>query len=63
MPAGPTERMPVLRLRELLENCFVEANAALEIFEWEIFIGRMRAAIGQCESHQQGFDAENFPEL
>src|SRR5438132_10672151 len=48
---------------ELLKNCFIEANAALEIFERKIFIRRMCAAIRQRESHQQGFDAKNAAKL
>src|SRR6476646_4394499 len=63
MPAGPTDKMSVLRLRELLKDGFVQANSAFEIFEREIFVRRMCAAIGQCESHEQCFDAENFPEF
>ena len=63
MPAGPTDKMSVLRLRELLQDCFVQANSAFEIFERKIFVRRMCAAIGQCESHEQCFDAENFPEF
>ena len=32
---------------ELLKNCFVEANSALEIFERKILVRRMRATIRQ----------------
>ena len=39
-------------VRELLKNCFVETNAALEIFKRKILIWRMRAAIWQCQAHQ-----------
>ena len=63
MPAGPTDKMSVLRLRELLQDCFVQANSAFEIFERKIFVRRVCAAIGQRESHEQCFDAENFPEF
>src|SRR5438552_9892251 len=63
MPAGPTDKMSVLRLRELLKDCFVQTDAALKIFERKSFVRRMCAAIGQCKSHQQRFDAENFPEF
>ena len=38
MPAGPTDKMSVLRLRELLKDGFVEANSAFEIFERKIFV-------------------------
>jgi len=55
--------MSVLRVCELLEDCFVETNSALEVFEWKILIGRVRTAIGQRESHQECFNAENFSEL
>ena len=34
-------------LGELLKNCFVEANSALEIFERKILVRRMRATIRQ----------------
>ena len=50
-------------VRELLKDCFVETNPALEIFQREILVWRMRAAIGQRESHQQRFDPENSAEL
>ena len=40
------DKMPVLRLRELLKNRFVQANAGLEIFERKIFVRRVSAAIG-----------------
>src|SRR6476619_3224746 len=60
---GPTDKMSVLRLRELLQDCFVQANSAFEIFERKIFVRRMCAAIGQCESHEQCFDTKNFPEF
>ena len=63
MAASPTDKMSVLRLRELLKNCFVETNPALEIFERKIFVWGMSAAIGQGESHEQRFDPENFAEL
>ena len=36
--AGPTDKMSVLRLRELLQDCFVQANPAFEIFERKIFV-------------------------
>src|SRR6266516_891063 len=62
-PGCHTGKMPVLRLRELLENCFVETNSAFEIFERKILIRRVRAAIRQCESHQKRFDAQNTAEL
>ena len=52
-----------MTLCELLENCFVEANPALEIFERKIFVRRMRATIGQRKSQQQRFDAQNTAEL
>src|SRR6266540_663122 len=52
-----------MTLCDLLENCFVEANPALEIFERKIFVRRMRAAIGQRKSQQQRFDAQNTAEL
>ena len=39
-------------VRELLKSCFVKANAAFEIFEREILVRRMSAAIWQRESHQ-----------
>src|SRR5947208_15237744 len=48
---------------ELLKNCFIEANPALEIFERKIFIRRMCAAIVQRESHEQHFDAQHATEL
>ena len=38
MPAGPTDKMSVLRLRELLKDGFVEANSAFEVFERKIFV-------------------------
>ena len=63
MPAGPTDKMSVLRLRELLQDCFVQTNSAFEIFERKIFVRRMCAAIGQGESHEQRFDSENFPKF
>ena len=47
-------------VRELLKSCFVKTNTGLEIFQRKIFVWRMCAAIGQCESHEQCFDAENF---
>ena len=50
-------------VRELLKNCFVETNAAFKIFQRKILVRRMRAAIGQCESQEQRFDAQDFPEL
>src|SRR5437762_6885792 len=59
-PAGPTEEMAVLRLRELLKDCFVQTNSAFEIFERKIFVWGVCAAIWQRESHEQRFDAENF---
>ena len=49
--------------RELLKDCFIEAYAALEIFERKILVRRMRAAIGQRKSQQQRFDAQNASEL
>ncbi len=63
MPAGPTGRMPVLRLSELLKNCFVETDSAFEIFERKILVGRMRAAIGQREAHEQRLNPQNPAEL
>ena len=51
MPAGHTDKMSVLRLRELLKDGFVEANAAFEIFERKIFVRGVCAAIRQGESH------------
>ena len=73
MPAGPTHsrlrqatacrEMPVLRLRELFQDCFVQTNAALEIFERKILVRRMGAAIGERKSYEQRFDAKNFAEL
>jgi len=36
-----------MTLGEFLENCFVEANPALEIFERKILVRRMRATIRQ----------------
>ena len=44
--ATACREMPVLRLRELLKNRFVQANAGLEIFERKIFVRRVSAAIG-----------------
>ena len=55
--------MPVLRPRELLEDGFIETDAAFEIFERKVFVWGMSAAIGQRESHEQRFDAENFSKL
>src|SRR5947207_10094141 len=50
-------------VRELLQDCFVQTNAALESFERKILVRRMSAAIGERKSHEQRFDAENFTEL
>ena len=63
MRARPTDKMSVLRVRELLKDCVIQANAAFEIFERKIFVWGVRAAIGQRESHQECFNAENFSEL
>jgi hypothetical protein len=44
-------RIGKLFLCQLGENGLVQPNAAFEIFEREIFIRRMSAAIGERESH------------
>ena len=49
--------------REFLKNRFVQANTAFEIFEGEILVRRMRATIGQPESHQECLDTEDTAEL
>ena len=46
MPAGSTDKMSVLRLRQLLQNRFVETDPTFEVFEGKILVRRMRAAIG-----------------
>lgn len=38
MPASATDKMSVLRLRELLQDCLIQANSAFEIFERKIFV-------------------------
>ena len=50
-------------MSKFLKNCFVEANPALEILERKILVRRMRATIGQRESQQQRFDAQDAAEL
>ena len=35
---------------QLLQHCFVNADSSIEIFKRKIFVRRMRATIGQCES-------------
>ena len=52
-----------MTLGELLKNCFVEANSALEILQREIFIRRMGPAAWQGESEQEGFHAEDIAEI
>ena len=52
MPASPTNKMPVLRLREFLHDCSVQTNAALEIFQRKVLVRRMSAAIGEGKSHE-----------
>ena len=52
-----------LFLRQLREHGFVQANAAFQILKREIFVRRMRAAIGQRQSHQQSLDPEDVAEL
>jgi hypothetical protein len=56
-------RMGELLLRQLSEHRFVQADAAVQILEREIFVRRMGPAIGQRQSHQKRFDSENITEL
>ena len=56
-------RYSLSRRRQLLQDCFVQTNAALEIFERKILVRRMGAAVGKRESYEQRLDAENFTEL
>jgi hypothetical protein len=56
-----TARMAAIRRviglrRDFLQHRFVNANAGIKIFEREIFVGRMRAAIGQRQAKEQCFD-------
>ncbi len=46
-----------------LEYGLVHSNASLEIFQWKIFIRRMRPAILQRETDQQRFDAKNISKV
>lgn len=48
---------------QLLQYRFVNADSSIEIFQREIFVRRMRAAIGQCESQQQCFSAKDVPKF
>ena len=52
-----------LFLRQLRQHGFIQANAAFQILEREIFVRRMRTAIGQGQSHQQSLDPEDVAEL
>ena len=50
--AEDSARYSRLGRRELLKDCFIQTNAALEIFERKILVRGVCAAIGQGESHQ-----------
>ena len=48
---------------QLLEHSLIHSNTGVEILQRKILIRRMRAAIGQGQSAQQCFRAENVPEI
>ena len=49
--------------RKFLQHRFVNANSSVEVFQREILVGRVRATVGQCESQQQCFRAEDVTEI
>src|SRR5262249_44559611 len=49
--------------RYLLQQLFVHPDTAFQISEREIFVRRMRPAIGQSQPAKQCFRAQYFPEI
>src|SRR5437870_3241539 len=49
--------------RELGEQTLVQANAGEEVFDWEIFVRRVGAAIRERESEEKNIGAECLLEV
>ena len=49
--------------RKFLQHRFVNANSSVEVFQREILVGRVRAAIGKRQSHQERLDAQGAAKL
>ena len=59
----PLHAIAAASASQCLEYGLVHSNASLEIFQWKIFIRRMRPAILQRETDQQRFDAKNISKV
>ena len=56
-------RRQALLFRELAQDCFVQPDPGLEIFEGKVLVRRVRAAIGERKSQKERLDAQDITKI